>query len=173
MDRIVLSTVVYRSPEEVFPYLRSFPRYPRYSEHLESVEARGDGGAGTEYDLRLAWRQFGYTAHSKVTGIDDPRTLSWRLTEDVDARGQWRVEPEPEAAPEGIETASRVYFEAAYDPHSADEDALSLPRFISLDWVVSKIQPRLIGEAKEVVARLVEDVEGEPREISLEVHESP
>ncbi|WP_114577851.1 SRPBCC family protein [Saliphagus sp. LR7] len=173
MDRIVLSTVVYRSPEEVFPYLESFSRYPRYSEHLESVDQRGDGGAGTEYDLRLSWRKFGYTAHSEVTEIAEPETLSWRLMEDVDARGEWRVEPAPEAAPEGEETASRVYFEAIYDPHSADGDAISLPTFISLDWLVSKIQPRLLGEAKEVVARLVADIEGERREVDLAVHESP
>lgn len=173
MDRIVLSTVVYRSPEEVFPYLQSFRRYPRYSDHLESVEVRGDGGAGTEYDLRLVWRQFGYTARSRVTGIDEPEAISWKITEDVDARGEWRVEPEPEAAPDGEGTASRIYFEATYNPHSADKDAISLPRFISIDWLVSKLEPRLLGEAKEVVSRLVEDIEGQPREVDLVVHESP
>ena len=173
MDRILLSTVVYRSPEEVFPYVRSFTDYPRYTEHLKEVRVHGDGGVGSVYDLKLAWWKLSYTARSKVTAVAAPESLEWRLLNDLDARGEWRVEPEPESAPDGVETASRIYFEAVYDPHSADESALSLPRFVSLDWVVKKVEPKLLGEAESVVERLVADIEGRRRDVELTVHEMP
>lgn len=173
MDSIVVSTVVYRSPATVFPYLVDFERYPRYADHLESVTRRGDGGVGTEYFLELAWWKLSYTAHSAVTAIEEPTSLEWHLRKDVDARGEWRVEPEPEAAPEGEETASRIYFTAEYDPHTADEGAVSVPRFVSIDWVIRKLRPRLLNEAERVVERLVEDVEGRSREVELVVHEAP
>ncbi|MFC4436912.1 MULTISPECIES: SRPBCC family protein [Natrialbaceae] len=173
MDRILLSTVAHRPPEEVFPYVRSFADYPRYSEHLKDVRVHGDGDVGSVYDLRLSWWKLNYTARSKVTEIDAPASLEWRLLNNVDARGEWRVEPEPESAPDGVETASRIYFEAVYDPYSADESALSLPRFVSLDWVVGKVEPRIIDEAETVVQRLVADIEGEPRDVELTVHEMP
>ncbi|MCU4926805.1 SRPBCC family protein [Halobacteria archaeon AArc-dxtr1] len=173
MDRILLSTVAYRSPEEVFPYVRSFGDYPRYTEHLTDVQVSGDGGVGSVYDLRLAWWKLSYTARSEVVDVSAPNSLAWRLLNDLDARGEWRVEEEPGAAPPDEETASRIYFEATYDPHSADEGAISLPRFVSLDWVIGKVEPRLLSEAEEVVERLVADVEGEAREVELTVHELP
>ncbi|SFB75128.1 Polyketide cyclase / dehydrase and lipid transport [Halobiforma haloterrestris] len=190
MDRILLSTVAYRPPEEVFPYVRSFTEYPRYTEHLKDVTVHGDGDAGSVYDLRLAWWKLSYTARSRVTDVSPPESLEWQLVNDIDARGEWRVEPEPDAVPDGgegraaldgleagveAETASRIYFEAVYDPYSANKDAISLPRFVSLDWVVEKVQPRLLREAETVVERLVADIEGrdEPREVELTVHEMP
>ncbi|NUB91027.1 SRPBCC family protein [Haloterrigena sp. SYSU A558-1] len=173
MDRILLSTLAYRPPEAVFPYVRSFTDYPRYTEHLKEVRVHGDGDVGSIYDLKLAWWKLSYTASSEVVAIDAPSSLEWRLVNDLDARGEWRVEPEPESAPDGEETASRIYFEAVYDPHSADENALSLPRFVSLDWVVKKVEPKLLGEAREVVERLVAAIEGEPRDVELTVHEMP
>ncbi len=178
MDRIVLSTVVYRPPETVFPYLRALERYPRYADHLQSVRRSGDGGPGTRYDLRFAWWKLNYTAHSEVTAVEAPSRLEWRLTADVDARGEWRVEPVLDGAEDGgglegdgeadadagadakgeTEAASRIYFEARYDPHSADPDAISLPRFVSLDWVIRKLRPRLLEEAERVVGQLVRDI---------------
>ena len=173
MDRILLSTLAYRPPGEVFPYVRSFTDYPRYSEHLKDVRVHGDGDVGSVYDLKLAWWKLSYTARSEVVAVDAPSSLEWRLVNDIDARGEWRVEPEPESAPDGEETASRIYFEAVYDPHSADENALSLPRFVSLDWVIKKVEPKLLGEAQTVVERLVADIEGRPRDVELTVHEMP
>ncbi len=99
MDRILLSTVAYRPPEEVFPYVQSFTDYPRYTDHLKSVSVHGDGGVDSIYDLHLAWWKLTYTARSRVTNIDAPQSLEWQLTNDIDARGEWRVEPEPDAAP--------------------------------------------------------------------------
>lgn len=173
MDRILVSTVVYRSPGEVFPYLADFTRYPRYADHLESVTVDGDGGPGTRYDLRLAWWKLSYTARSEVTGVSAPTSLQWRLTKDLDAEGEWRVESAPDAAPPEEETASRLYFEAVYDPHSASEDAVSLPRFVSMGWVIDKLRPRLMNEARRVLERLVADVEGTHRSIELTIHEGP
>ncbi|OAQ52803.1 hypothetical protein HTG_10780 [Natrinema mahii] len=173
MDRILLSTLAHRSPEEVFPYVRSFTDYPRYTDHLKEVRVDGDGGVGSVYDLELTWWKLSYTARSRVTDISAPTSLTWRLVNHLDARGEWRVEPEPESAPPDAETASRIYFEAVYDPYSANKDAVSLPRFVSLDWVVRTVEPKLLGEAREVVRRLVADIEGRPRDVELTVHEMP
>lgn len=173
MDRILLSTVAHRPPEEVFPYVVSFTNYPCYTDHLESVTKRGDGVEGAVYELHLTWWKLGYTARSEVVSVEEPRSITWELRKDIDARGEWRVEPEPEAAPPDAETASRIFFEAAYDPHSADRSAVSLPRFVSLDWVIEKVEPRLLNEAEQVVQRLVADIEGNSREVELTVHEMP
>ncbi|WIV65822.1 SRPBCC family protein [Natrialbaceae archaeon AArc-T1-2] len=188
MDRILVSTVVYRPPETVFPYLESFTDYPRYADHLEAVSRRDDGRqvradgdvvdptdelVGARYDLQLSWWKLSYTARSEIVDVDEPTSLEWRLVKDLDARGEWRVEPEPESAPEHAKTASRVYFDASYDPHSANEEAVSLPRFVSMGWVIDKIRPRLLSEAERVVNRLVADVEGEPRSVEFDVHEMP
>jgi len=108
-----------------------------------------------------------------VTDISAPESIAWELVNNLDARGEWRVESEPESAPTDVETASRIYFEAVYDPHSADENAISLPRLVSLDWVVRKVEPKLLAEAETVVERLVADIEGRPRDVELTVHEMP
>ncbi len=173
MDRILLSTLAYRSPEEVFPYVQSFTDYPRYTDHLQEVRVHGDGGVGSVYDLRLTWWKLSYTARSKVLSIDAPHSLEWELINNLHAHGEWRVEPEPESAPDGVETASRIYFEAAYDPYSADKNVLSLPRFVSLDWVINKVKPKLLSEAEAVVKRLVADIEGQARNVELTIHEMP
>ncbi|WP_254522505.1 SRPBCC family protein [Natrinema caseinilyticum] len=173
MDRILLSTLAHRSPEEVFPYVRSFADYTRYTDHLTDVRVRGDGTVGSVYELELAWWKLSYTARSKVIDVSAPESLEWQLVRDIDARGEWRVEPEPESAPSTEETASRIYFEARYDPHSANKNAISLPRFVSVDWVVKKVEPKLLDEAEQVVKRLVADIEGRSREVELTVHEMP
>lgn len=173
MDRILVSTVVYRDPETVFPYLQSFSNYPRYAKHLDAVTVDGDGGPGTRYGLHLSWWKLSYTARSEVTAVNPPTSLEWELTKDIDAAGEWRVVPEPERAPSTEETASRIYFEAVYDPHSADSDVVSLPRFVSMSWVIDKLRPRLMEEARRVVERLVADIEGKRRSVELTVHEMP
>ncbi|WP_265110412.1 SRPBCC family protein [Halosolutus halophilus] len=173
MDRILLSTLAYRPPEEVFPHVRSFTDYTRYTDHLTEVRVHGDGSVGSVYDLVLSWWKLTYTARSKVTDVSPPNSLQWRLTKDIDARGEWRVEPEPESAPTDAPTASRIYFDAVYDPYSADRSSISLPRFVSLDWVVDRVEPRLIDEAETVVERLVTDIEGRRRDVELTIHEMP
>lgn len=173
MDRIVLSTLVHRDPETVFETVRDFRTYPDYAPVLDAVSADGDGGVGTRYALDFSWWKLTYTARSEVTAIDAPERLAWRLREDVDAAGEWRIEPASDAAPPDVETASRLFFDVAYDPHTADPTAISLPRFVSLDRVIGLVRPRLYDEAEKVVRRLVADIEGESRDVELTVHEQP
>lgn len=177
MDELVVSTVVYLPPEETYDFLVDFPRYATYSEHLSDVVRRsGDGGAGTRYALRFAWWKLTYTVESEVTEVDPPNRIEWRIVENLDASGRWRVEgldELPEDAPADATTASRVSMEVAYDPGSANENTISLPRFASLGWVVDKIRPAITSEAETVVERVVADLEGEPRSVDLAVERGP
>ena len=172
VDEVEVSTVVYVSPEEAFEVVVDFPRYVRYTEHLEEVKKRGDGGPGTVYDLRVTWWKLSYTARSRVTDVDAPRRLDWRVIKDVNAHGSWYVEPAPEEAPEGGE-ASRIRFRAAFDPDSASASALDLPPLISMGWVVDRVKPRVADVAERIVERMVLDLEGETRPVELTIHTRP
>jgi uncharacterized membrane protein len=173
VDSVEVSTVVYLPPEEIYDFLVDFPRYAKYSKHLEDVTRDGDGTAGTQYDLQFAWWTLSYTARSEVTELTPPERIDWRLVRHLDAEGYWHITPEPESAPEDEETASRVRFVVNFAPESANGDAIELPRFISLDWVVEKVKPKIRAEAKRVVKRVVADLEGQRREVTLEVHRTP
>ena len=59
-----------------------------------------------------------------------------------------------------------------YAPDSANGNALNLPRFVSLDWVVDKITPKVKSEAERVVRRIVADLEGDHRSVELEIETS-
>ena len=173
MDELVVSTVVYLPPEETYDFLVDFPRYATYSEHLSDVVRRsGDGGAGTRYALRFAWWKLTYTVESEVTEVDPPNRIEWRIVKNLDASGRWRIEELddlPDDAPTDAAVASRVSIEVAYDPGSANESRVSLPRFVNLGWVVDKIRPAITSEAENVVERVVADLEGEPRSVDLTV----
>lgn len=170
MDTVEVETTAYLPPEEVYEFLLSFPRYARYSKHLKRIRGRGDGGPGTEYELTFAWWRLSYTAHSEVTEVHPPERIDWRLTKDVDATGCWLIEPiDP---PEGREHATRVVFRVRYHPDSAEEDQLPIPAFLSLDGLVEKIRPKIEAEAERVVRRIVADLEGEKREVDLEIRTS-
>jgi hypothetical protein len=176
VDRIHVSTVVCLPPEEVYEFLVDFPRYARYSKYLTEVVAEGDGSPGTRYRLRFAWWKLSYTAHTEVTDVDPPARLDWRVTEDIDARGNWRVDPldsVPPGLPADADTACRVHLDVAFDADSVGSGMLDLPRFVSLDWVVRKVKPVLVEEAERVVERIVADLEGRRREVDLVVHEVP
>ncbi|MFC6836229.1 type II toxin-antitoxin system RatA family toxin [Halomarina ordinaria] len=173
MDSVEVSTLVYLPPEEVYDFLIDFPRYADYSKYLKEVRMRGDGTPGTEYDLTFAWWKLTYTANSRVTDVERPERIDWKLTEDIDARGHWAVEHVPEEAPEGVEDASRVRFYVEFAPGSADASAISLPAFVSLGWVIEKVRPKIIEEAERVVERIVADLEGERRPVELVVHDRP
>ena len=173
MDEVELSTVVYLPPEEVYEFLIDFPRYANYSEYLTDVRQHGDGSPGTQYDLQLSWWKISHTVRSEVTEVDPPARIDWKLVKDVDARGHWAIEEVPEEAPEGHETASRVWLRAGFDPSSANESAIDLPKLVSIGWVIKKVKPLIEKEAKRVVKRVVADLEGEPRPIELTVHRTP
>jgi len=165
VDTVEVSTVVYLPPEEVYEFLLDFPRYARYSEHLTGVRQFGDGTPGTEYALEFAWWKLTYTARSRVTDAEEPHRIDWRVVKDIDAVGHWRVEPL-----DGEETEVTLVVE--YAPESAEDDAVDLPRFVSLDWVVEKVKPKVRAEAERVVRRIVADLEGERRDVSLEIETS-
>ena len=102
-----------------------------------------------------------------------PTRIDWKLVKDIDARGHWRVEEVPDEAPEGVETASRVWLRVDFDPESARGDAINLPTFVSFGWVIQKIKPKVVREAERVIRRIVADLEGESREVELQIHRTP
>lgn len=173
VDRLEVSTLVYLPPPEIYDFLVDFPRYGKYSKHLDEITRYGDGSPETEYDLTFAWWKLSYTARSKVTGVEPPERIEWRLVKDLNAKGHWRIEPEPEAALEEKGTASRVYFFVEYEPSSASTGAIDLPSLVSMDWVIEKVTPKIKAEAEEVVRRVVRDLEGERREVTLDIHRTP
>ncbi|MEF8843731.1 MAG: SRPBCC family protein [Haloarculaceae archaeon] len=172
-DAVEVSTVVYLPPEDVYEFLIDFPRYARYSKHLTEVRQHGGGGPGTEYDLTFEWWKLRYTARSRVDAVDPPDRIDWLIVKDIDAAGHWTVEEVPEEAPPDRETASRVGLRVDFRPETANSNALNLPVFVSLSWVIEKVKPRIQAEAERVVRRIVADLEGESRDVHLEIRSSP
>ncbi len=173
VDHLELSTVIYVPPEEAYEFLVDFPGYANYSEHLTKVTHDGDGGPGTVYDIHLKWWKIRYVVRSEVTELDPPNRVDWKILKDINAHGNWRVEEVPDEAPEGEETASRVWLSIYFDADSADSGMINLPRFVSLGWVVNKVKPIVVSEAEKVLARIVTDLEGEPRDVNLTIHSKP
>ncbi|MES3516319.1 MAG: SRPBCC family protein [Natronomonas sp.] len=165
MDTIEVRTDVYLPPEEVYAFLIDFPRYARYSKHLTDVRQYGDGTPGTAYELDFSWWKLTYTARSRVSAVDPPNRIDWTITKDLDAAGYWQVEPiEGDGADH-----SRVTLHVEYAPGSVDDGILDLPGFVSLDWVVQKVKPKVKAEAERVVRRIVADIEGERRDVELQI----
>jgi ribosome-associated toxin RatA of RatAB toxin-antitoxin module len=176
VDEIVVTTVVYLPPDEVYAFLEDFPRYARYSEYLKDVNQRGDGGPGTRYDLRFSWWKLTYTVRSEVTEVDPPWRIDWRIVKDLHAHGHWGVaelDDLPADAPADAETACRVTLHVEFDPQTARNGTLDLPRFVSFDFVVEKLKPVLVREATRVVERVVADIEGRQRDVDLVVEQRP
>ncbi|UPM43753.1 type II toxin-antitoxin system RatA family toxin [Halocatena salina] len=173
MDAVEASTVVYLPPEEVYEFLVDFPRYANYSEHITEVRQYGEGKTGTKYDLVFAWWKLSYTARSEVTALDPPTRIDWELIKDVDAHGHWTVEHTPEKAPDDEPDASEVRLRVEFNPDSANKDAIDLPALVSLDWVIKKVTPKIEAEARNIVRRIVADLEGEERPVDVAIHTAP
>jgi uncharacterized membrane protein len=167
VDEIEARTVVYAPPEELYEFLLDFPGYARYSEYLDRVTQDGDGTVGTTYALAFSWWKLTYTARSEVTGVDPPRRIDWRIVKDIDAEGYWQVTPTD--PPEGVDAATEVLLHIEYDTDSASPSAVDLPKLVSLAWVIEKVQPLVRKEATRIVRRVVDDIEGEPREADVEI----
>jgi uncharacterized membrane protein len=88
------SCIVNRPPDEVYRFWRDFRNFPRFMQHLESVEELGEGrshwvakgpaGSSVEWDAMIV--------------ADEPgRVITWRSLEnsDVDNAGAVRFEPAP------------------------------------------------------------------------------
>jgi uncharacterized protein YndB with AHSA1/START domain len=172
-DAVEVSTLVYLPPEDVYEFLVDFPRYARYSKHLAEVRQYGDGEPGTEYELVFEWWKLRYAVRSRVESVDPPERIDWAITKDIDAAGYWAIEEVPEQAPPDRETASRVRLRVDFHPETANTDALNLPMFVNLSWVIEKVKPKIQAEAERVVRRIVADIEGEPRDVDLEIHSAP
>ncbi len=171
MDRVEVSTIVYLPPQEVYEFLLEFRGYAAYSEYLRAVRQFGDGGVTTEYELEFAWWKLQYTARSAVTEVDPPNRIEWKLTKDLDARGRWLVESKDgtETDPEPETPVTEVTFVVEYAPGSAGDGIVDLPRFVSLGWVIERIKPKIRSEAERIVRRVVADLEGETREVELQI----
>ncbi len=173
MDELVVSTDVYASPTSVYEFLLDFPRYQRYTEYLDRVSrTNGDGGPGSRYAMQFSYWKLSYTARSTVTDVTPPTRIDWKLIKDIDARGAWVIDPHeqlPADAPDGATEGAEVTMQITFDPTSADSDVLSLPRMVSFDWVLSKIQGLVEEEAKRVVRRAVADLEQRDRAVTLDV----
>jgi len=173
VDTIVVSTVVYEEPADIYEVLIDFPRYAKYSEYLTAVRRlRGDGGVGTRYALDFAWWKLTYTAHSAVIDVDPPQQVDWRVIKDIAANGYWEIDRRadlPADAPDDVTVACDVSLRIDFDPDSADSSALNLPRLVSMGWVLKKVIPLIKNEAERVVQRAVNDVEGRRRDVEFSV----
>jgi ribosome-associated toxin RatA of RatAB toxin-antitoxin module len=160
VDTLVVATDVRVPPAEAYAFLEDFPGYSRYSQYLDDVRQHGDGGPGTEYDLRFSWWKLSHTVRSRVTDTDPPHSISWEILGDLRATGEWRVE--------ATESGSRVTLEVTYDPGSA-RGVLDLPALASFDWVAERIVRTVAKEGERVVERIVADLEGRRRPVELDV----
>jgi uncharacterized membrane protein len=163
VEELEVGTEVHLPPSDVYEFLVDFPRYARYSKHLDAVEADGDGDVGTEYTLRFKWWKVRYAVRSRVTDLNPPGRIEFELVRGLRAEGEWLVE-----SIEGGES-SYVTFLARYDPGTVAGDAVSLPSFVSISWVVDRVMPFIEAEARRVVERVVADLEGERRQVDLAV----
>ncbi|MFA9518397.1 SRPBCC family protein [Halopenitus sp. H-Gu1] len=186
MDELVVRTTVYADSETVYEFLVDFPRYARYSEHLDRVRRiDGEGGPGTRYALTFSWWRLTYTVRSEVTDVSPPNRIDWAIRKDIDANGHWRISPidgetdtddrdrtletGSEDGGENDDDACQVEFRVRFDPGSASSDAIDLPRFVSFEWVLRRVIPLVREEAKGIVKRAVADLEGRERPVNLEV----
>lgn len=195
MDDLEISTVVGVPPERAYEFLVAFPNYARYTDYLKEVRRHGDGGPGTRYDLVLSWWLISYTAQSRVTDVEPPWRIDWELEDAIDAAGAWHVEPvdaetlaghiedvDGEAAADGAgrdgaddgsAPGSRIRLQARLDGESLGDAALGLPAFVSASGVLRKVAPVAKREATAVIGRIVADLEGRRRDVSLTVHSRP
>lgn len=160
-----MATTVEVGAGEVYEFLLDFPGYAAYSEHLRNVESHGDGGPGTTYDMTFGWWKVTYTVRSRVTDVEHPERIDFEIAHGIRANGEWLVEPVDEET-------SRVRFVVRYGPDSVDDDAVSLPTLVSVDWVVERVEDRVREEAELIVERVVADLEGERRDVDLDVRMS-
>jgi ribosome-associated toxin RatA of RatAB toxin-antitoxin module len=169
VDAIEASTQIYVPPEAVYEFVEDFSGYVEYSEHLDRIEQYGDGGPGTEYRITVSWWRLSYTAETRVTAVDPPNRIDWRAVSDIRASGSWIIEPV--APPEGRETATELRLRIEFEPTSIR--GISLPATLSVEKLFEKIRPIVVREARKIVEAMVADLEGEPREVSLEIHQGP
>ncbi len=160
--------------QEVYDLLFEFRRFPEHVDYLDDARVRGQG-AGARFRVAASWWRLSTTLRGRVTDVDPPERVEWRLTNDADAEGYWSIEPEPEAAPPDRETATRLRLVARLDGDSVDASSYG-PRFgpsISLDWVLGKVAPLVAREGERLLGELVAELEGRERSVDIDVHSLP
>lgn len=164
METIEVSTTVHVPPAEAYAFLRDFEGYTAFSKYIRRVESHGEGGEGTEYEIRFGWWRLSIGVRTAVTNEEPPDRIEWRVLSDIDAHGRWVIA-------EGSEDpdSSTVTLVVTYDPDSAERIGLDLPALVSLDWVVDRVVGLIEEEGKRVVERVVTRLEGEPRRVTLHV----
>lgn len=173
MERLKLSTLVYAPPQDVYDVLIDFEDYPKYTQYVNNVKRRGDGGEGTEFGISFGWWKLSYTAWSEVTGLDEPNLIEWELTKDIDADGRWEIEDVTDEAEADVEAVTRVTIDVQFQVSKSGSKILDLPRFVRFGWVVDRVKPLIFKEARSVLQNLIYELEGEKRTPVLEIHETP
>lgn len=185
---IEVSTTVNVPPDEAYAFVLDFEGHDHYSEHVEDVVRRGDGGEGTRFDVELSWWKLSYTFPTQVTGLEESTRIGWRTPNGLHATGDWLFEPvapgtdggvppdddadSTERDREGIEDdlepeRTRVTLRAEYD--RSRSRLPSTPPLVSFDDVLGRLKPVVRREARRVFEHAVADLEGERRRVMLDV----
>lgn len=130
--------------------------YSQYSPHLDEIRQYGDGGPGTDYEIVVSWWRLSYTSATTVTVTEPSERVDWRTTQGLKARGYWDTEPLPDKrAPPGHDHATPVRLRIQFDPDTLGS------------------VPLVVEESERIVAGMVADLEGEHRDVAIEVHRGP
>lgn len=167
MPALAVQTTVEVPPGDAFTFLLDFPGYAAYSPYLKSVTQDGPGGKGTEYELEVAWWKLSYTARTAVTEVDRPHRIGWRLLDDVTADGAWLLSTARD------DTTTEVTLYIRYETTDLGNVGIDLPRLVPLSAVIERGKPLLEREAVRTVERVVTDLEGEPRDVTLDIDTDP
>lgn len=173
VDRIEASTVIHRDPEAVYAFLIDFRKYAEHSKYLTDVAAYPIG-ENHRYELEFSWWRLQYTLHSEVTEARPPTEIRWTVRRDIDALGGWDITPADgrerrSRAPAGSDQSSLVRFWVEYDPASAGPETIDLPSFVPIEMIVDRAVELAREEAERVVRSIVRELEGEDRQIDLEI----
>ncbi len=170
MEQFEASTLVHLPAEEVYDAMYEYTGYPEHVPYLEDVVLSGRE-RGTRISLELSWWRIAYRLRGRVTDCEPDRRIEWRLTRDIDGHGHWAIEPAPDEAPEGG-SASTLRLSVTFDPESL-KSALRLPGFVSLSWVMGRMERRIASDGGDILEDILADVEGNRRPVEYEVHAKP
>jgi len=158
-----VSTTVDVPPAEAYEFVLDFEGHSDYSEHVDDVVRRGDGGVGTRFDVELSWWKLSYTFPTEVTDLEAPNRIDWRTPNGLHARGAWLFEP----GDGGADRETEVTLRARYD--RSRSRLPPTPPLVSFDDVLDRLKPIVRREARRVFEHAVADLEGERRRVDLDV----
>ena len=178
MTVVDVSTTVDVPPREAYEFVLDFEGHSSYSEYVDDVVRRGDGGVGTRFDVELAWWKLSYTFPTEVTDLTAGEHIDWRTPNGLHAKGAWLFEPTDAAAdggdsedPDESHEETRVTLRARYDRRQSRLPPM--PPLVSVDDVLDRLKPVVRREARTVFEHAVADLEGERRRVTLDVDVHP